>query len=47
MIAFGDYLAVLIFHYLRNQSANFKGVVTTLKNRPFAGTLDCVEPFLN
>jgi len=47
MIAFGDYLAVLIFHSLWDCLATFKGGVTTLNNRPFPGTLDYAGPVLD
>jgi hypothetical protein len=46
-IAFGCCCAVLIFDSPQTPSANLKGGVTTLKNRPCSGTLDCAVPSLN
>ena len=39
--------AVLILNQSQACPAYFKGGVTTLKNRPYTGTLDCVAPVLN
>ena len=46
-MAYGRCCAVLIFNQPQACPAYFKGGVTTLKNRPHAGSLDCVEPVLN
>ena len=45
-MAYGRCCAVLIFNQPQACPAYFKGGVTTLKNRPCAGSLDCVEPVL-
>jgi len=46
-MAYGRCCAVLIFNQPQACPAYFKGGVTTLKNRPRAGSLDRVEPVLN